>query len=285
MPDCCVDENLYLSQVKKWLSFLLILPGILQAQTGDIPFQAGAISAAMGGSQTAVVNEWATHSNPGLLPLIEKPTFAIGTENRFLLSALGSYGLTAVVPLKTGAVGMAITTFGYSQFQRSRLGLSYGLKLSEAISAGVNIHYDRLVIGQNYGSAGALSATMGLTARVNEDFQLGAFVFNPFRVQFSEFVDEYIPTVLGIGGAYSFSKKVVFAADIEKDINNKPGLKLGIEYKPDEVFFIRAGFRTQPQSYTFGFGVLMKAIKLDMAAWMHPVLGFSPNVSLRYELN
>ena len=255
----------------------------VNSQVGDIPFQPGAASAGMGGVQTAIPNAWAAHTNPGLLPWVDKMSFAIGTENRFLLSALNGSGLAGVVPIKTGTLGVAVTSFGYSQFRRSRLGLSYGLQLGDNISGGISIHYDLLNIGNNYGSAGALSGSAGFSARVNENLMLAAYVFNPFRVNFSENVDENIPTILNIGIAYSFSEKVLFSSDLEKDINVKPGLKVGLRYQPGDKFFIRVGFRTLPQSYTFGFGLELGTFEMDLGTSIHPVLGVSPNLSLQYD--
>ena len=279
-----VFQIAYLSFVRNLLPFfisLFVLSGV--AQTGDIPFQPGAVSGGVGGAQAALTSAWSPLYNPGLLPWQKTSSIAVGAENRFLTAGTHAQGLSGIFKLKRSAFGLGIVSHGYSAYRRSRVGLSYGLMLGNRVSAGVTIHYDALSLGNNYGSAGAVSATVGVSGKISESFTVGAYVFNPLRVSFSDNVDEYLPTVMAVGAAYTFSDKVMVLVDVEKDINFKPGLKLGIDYKPADILHVRGGFRTLPQSFTFGFGLDLPRFNADLAAWVHPVLGTSPMLSLQYD--
>ncbi len=238
----------------------------------------------MGMSQVAYYSPWAAHYNPGLIPWAENGAFAVGVDNRFFVSQLNGQGFAGVMPIKNSAVGLSFTHQGFGKYNRSRIGGSYGMKLSEHMAAGVSVHYDLLSLGEFYGRGSALSASVGFSAKVNEDLMFAASVFNPFRASFSNNIEENLPALLNIGVNYKFSEKVNMSAELEKDINLRPGMKLGIEYLPIDVLYLRAGFRTQPQSYTFGIGLQLKQIRIDMASWVHPVLGVSPMLSLQYDL-
>lgn len=254
------------------------------AQSGDIPFHPGAASGGMGLAQTAYISPWASHYNPGLMPWMENGSFAAGIENRFLTSELMGQGFAGVLPFNNSAAGLSFVNHGFSTYQRSRIGASYGLKLSDYIALGVGINYDMINFGDIYGKSQAISASVGFTAKLSDDVMLAANVFNPTRSQFSENSDESIPTILSIGGRYHFSDKMSALLELEKDINFKPSLKIGIEYLPHEIVFLRAGFKTQPNIYSFGLGVKLKDFRIDMSTWVHPVLGTSPMLSLRYDL-
>ncbi len=266
------------------LLVLLITSFFTRSQSGDIPFQPGAAAGGMGMAQVASFSPWATHYNPGLIPWAETGTFAIGVDNRFLVSELSGQGFAGIMPIKNSAVGLSFTHYGFSQYNRSRIGGSYGLKLSEHMAAGISMHYDLLSLGGIYGKGSAISASLGFSAKVNDDLMLAASVFNPFRASFSNNIEENLPALLNIGVNYKFSEKVNMSAELEKDINQRPGMKLGLEYLPIEILYLRAGFKTLPQSYTFGVGLQLKQIKIDIASWVHPVLGVSPMLSIQYDL-
>ena len=268
-----------------WPWIISILPVTLSAQSGDLPFQAGAENAGIGGVQASSVNVWASHHNPGLLPWLEHSCLALGSENRFLLKELGSHGLAASIPVKNNAFGLSLVTHGYQLFRRSRLGLSYGLKLNEQFSAGVSLNYDRLLIAQNLANDGVLTASIGFAAKIEDDLVIGAYVFNPLNSGFRTIADEKLPVILAISANYAFSDKFNSAVEVEKSSYFQPVIKLGFDYKAHQMFSFRAGVKTYPQSLSFGFGFDKDNLKIDMAAWIHPILGVSPNLSLQYEFN
>lgn len=271
--------------MKKLILFCALICSFhAHSQSGDLPFQPGGQSGGMGSTQVANANVWATHHNPGLLPWTENISFGIAGENRFFIPELMSQGFAAIVPLKNSAFGLSFASHGFSEYRRSRVGLSYGIKLSDQIAMGIGLNYDALNLGNFYGSSGAVSATIGFSAHVNESLTIGASAFNPFGAKLSNNLDEYIPSLLALGANYKFSDKVSIASEIQKDINQKPLLKFGLDFHPAEILYIRTGFKTGPQSYTFGLGLKFENLSIDIANWFHPVLGSSPLISLQYQL-
>ena len=61
--------------------------------------------------------------------------------------------------------------------------------------------------------------------------------------------------------------------------------KTGIEYHIIKPVFVRIGIATNPTTYSFGAGFEFYRFKLDVAASRHPVLGFSLQSSLIYDIH
>jgi hypothetical protein len=70
--------------------------------------------------------------------------------------------------------------------------------------------------------------------------------------------------------------------EVEKDLVNKPLMRVAVEYFPLDFLYIRAGVSTNPSLNAAGFGLRWKKIRLDMAASFHPQLGYTPHLGLLY---
>ncbi|MCD4745817.1 MAG: hypothetical protein K8R58_05920, partial [Bacteroidales bacterium] len=113
------------------------------------------------------------------------------------------------------------------------------------------------------------------------------------RAKFTNYNDERVPTIFKLGASYSFSEKILATLETEKDINYKPLLRGGIEYKIIKEAYARIGYSTNPGSvnaensnnsslYTFGFGIYLKKLNIDFASSVHQILGYSLQVSVIY---
>ena len=71
--------------------------------------------------------------------------------------------------------------------------------------------------------------------------------------------------------------------ELEKDLNQKNIVKIGIEYKPINSFYIRMGIATNPSLSCFGIGINLKQFKVDIASSYHSTLGLSPQIGLTYQ--
>ena len=57
-----------------------------------------------------------------------------------------------------------------------------------------------------------------------------------------------------------------------------------ITYQVIEVLYIRAGVATTPVVASFGLGLKIKALRIDIATSYHTTLGLSPSLSVSYAL-
>lgn len=244
----------------------------------------GARSAGMANNAVALTDLWAVHHNQGGLAFLEKPAAGAFYENRFLISALGYRGGIAALPTKSGTFGLQFSSFGYNLYRENEVGIAYGRKLSSKLGLGIKLNYHRTVIPEPYGATGVLTGEVGLLMKVSEKVNAGVHLFNPTRTSRSTADDDILPTVIRLGGTYSFSEQLLLSAETEKDIDRAPVFRGGIEYRVAKPVYLRVGAGSQPYSWAFGFGFAWKKLKFDLAASNHPVLGTSPQISFQYQL-
>lgn len=259
---------------------LLLFPFLASAQ-GWLPM--GGRSNSMANATVAVSDPWSYHHNPGALAEVEKMSFGFSYENRFLLKELQSQGLVYVQPLKTGVLSVGAQLYGFELYRTYRVGAGYSLKLSEKFSAGVQMNYQGLRLTEYYGSKNTLTAELGVFAKITDEWKVGVSIFNLGRAKLTDFQDDRFTTLMRIGTTYNFSKKVLVAAEVEKNVDFPMRAKAALDYELIDNFFFRAGFATQPVEITFGFGYKFQTLQLDLGSAYHQQLGWSPHLSLTYQ--
>ena len=243
----------------------------------------GARSQGMAGCGTAISGDlWNAQNNQAGLAFIK--TFQAGAfyESRFMVNGLGMKAMAAALPTKQGVFGLDISSFGFNLYSENKAGLSYAKAFGTRFAASVQLDYFNTHIAENYGSASTICGEFGLMAMPVKNLTLGFHIFNPTRSKLSGNLTERIPTIMRLGTVYSFSDRVFVSLEAEKDVDYKPVLRGGIEYRPIDNFYLRAGAASQPNMMSFGCGIVMKKLRLDIASTFHSVLGFSPSVGLQY---
>jgi hypothetical protein len=147
----------------------------------------------------------------------------------------------------------------------------------------VAMDYLSTKIGEGYGSKGQFVAEVGVQAKPLKGLTLGAHVFNPNHAKLVDYNNERIPTIIRLGANYNFSDKVMIALENEKDISQKSIFKAGIEYKVVKELYLRAGICTNPSLSSYGFGLNLQNLRIDVSASYHQVLGISPQFGLLYQ--
>lgn len=270
--------------MKKLFPFLLFICLSAQISASGGNETQGARSQALGGASLTLADEWSSTNNPGAIGLVDRYAFGLGYETRFFLPEAGLRSVSAVMPLGGGSVGIVGHNYGFAGFANNRIGLSYGRKLSEYVSLGVGLNYVQTRMGDVYGSRSNVVGEVGMLVMPNERITIGAHIYNPTRSKLSDVFDERIPTLLRIGGQYTFSEKVSAMTEIEKDIDLPVNLKTGIEYNPAEEIFIRVGFATLQTSLGFGVGYRWKDLQADVSANWNQNLGYSSAISIAYRI-
>ncbi len=269
----------------KKLIIALFLFTFSLAYSGGENFPIGARTTAMGNTGLCLSDIWSVNINQAGLAKIKSITAGVSYESRFTQKELGIQAFGLAIPVKNGAFGLNYTGFGGKLYRDSKIGLSYGMKFSDKISGGLSINYHNLSIANNYGTKSSLTFELGIIANVIENLQLGFHLFNPSQAKLNDYQDEIIPTVVKLGLRYDFSKKVYVNAEVEKDIDLKPIYKIGVEYHPIDILYIRTGISSNPSLPAIGFGVDVKNFRFDFSSSFHPVLGATPAFGIVYTVN
>jgi hypothetical protein len=244
----------------------------------------GARSAAMGGASVTLNDVWSSQNNQAGLGFLKNPVFGAYYENRFLLKQLSTSAFAAALPIKRGAFGLTYTGFGYSAFKETKVGLAYGLSLSDYFSVGVQLDYLNTRIADIYGTAHAITGEIGFQGKLSKNVIVAGHLYNPNRAKITNYNNEVIPMQLRLGIQYIFSKKVFVITEAEKGSYSPINIKAGVEYAPVKEIYIRAGGASNPAQASFGMGVNLKSFKVDLSSAYHSVLGFSPQIGLSYTI-
>jgi hypothetical protein len=255
----------------------------LKAGNDNLPI--GARSAALSNTSVTLSDVWSAHHNQAGLGFLVNPSAGVYYESRYLLPELSLSGLVAALPLanRKGTFGFSYRNFGYQLYSESKAGLAFSRAFSDDLSFGVQLNYQQIKIADVYGNRNVFTVEMGVQYRVAKDLMLGAHVFNPNRTKLTEINQDRLPAVMRLGLRYNFSKNLFLCAETEKDTYNPAVFRAGIEYLTASVLYLRAGFGTNPFASSFGFGLMLKNLKVDFAGSFHPVLGFTPQASLTYD--
>jgi hypothetical protein len=242
----------------------------------------GGRSAGMGLSSVAVPDFWSVNNNQAGMAFFDKTAASLYFENRFLIRELGSQTGALVLKTQYGVLGATLAYSGDANYNTTKAGLAYARKFGNRFAAGIQLDYLSDKLGEEYGKRNNITFDAGIMVRISEQLTFGAHTFNPVHAKISEYGDERIPASLNIGFGFTFSDKLLLTAEAYKNNEFPMELRSGIEYKLGSIAFARIGVCTNPARYTFGFGLEMKNLTLDLSSSMHPQLGYSPQVSLQF---
>ena len=266
--------------MKKILLSIVLVPFCMLASNGEGPI--GPRSASLGHASSCLYDVWSTRNNQGSLGFVRQAEVGTFYENRFFVKELTQSGFAAALPIKKGTFGIAYSSMGYKLYRESQASLSYGMKLSENVSAGIAFDYLNTKITDVYGQVNAFTGSAGLTAKVTPQIVIATHIYNPFRAKITNYNNERVPTIFKFGAQYIFSKQVFIVAEAEKISMQKINIKGGIEYKPSSLIYIRAGGASYPTQASFGVGVNYNGLKIDVSSMYHSILGLSPQIGLSY---
>lgn len=270
--------------MKKLIFSFIPLLFITTLSATNPTYQIGAKSAAMGRTSLLRQGAFAAFNNQADLANLEKLEVGIFFENRFLLKELSLLGASVALPTKTmGTFGLGFQYFGNEAYNESRIALAYGRKLFENLTVGVELDWLSLSI-PDYGNSSTLTFGLGFQYLINEQFTMAAHIFNPITNPITDFAVDSWPTTLKVGLGYFPNDKITLLVEAEKSVQMPLVVKAGIEYKLIKQLYLRGGIGSTPTYASFGAGVNVGHLKIDIATSFHPVLGYSPNMSARYTL-
>ena len=273
--------------IKKMTILLLLFTGCFFTRSlfaGDRNLASGSRAAAIGGASSTYSDLWAAFNNQAGLGKVKNISVGITNEFRFMVPELSVRGLAVALPTKkSGVFAVSMSYFGYSLYNEKKIGLAYAKAFGEKISAGIQIDYLSTHLAESYGNRNTFTVEAGIQATLIKNLVIAAHVFNPTRAKLADYDDERIPTTLKAGLGYTFSEKVVVSLEAEKNLKENNIVKAGVEYHISKPLYLRTGISNNPGLYSFGFGLVLDRLKIDLASTYHQVLGFSPQLSLAYQ--
>jgi hypothetical protein len=272
-----------LSSLLKISVSYLLFSFSLTASGGD-PYRPSAGASEAGTGYVCIMKSgfWSSFHNQA--NLANNNSFAVGFnyEDRFNIRELGTRTAGVIIPAGKASLGAIYSHFGYTDFQRDMAGLACGLKLSDKISAGVQVDYYSERTSGEYGNNQFITCEAGLLINPSENTRLGIHIFNPVPNSIRKFS---LPMSLRIGAGTYLNKSLFAGAEAEMSSGSKLSFRTGFEYEVVKKFWLRGGFSTYGNSFSFGFGWLVKFVQIDISFVTHEKLGVTPSVSLIFKIH
>lgn len=247
----------------------------------DFASSIGAKSAGVSGASVAMKDIWAGYNNQAGIAEIDQITIAAYNESRFNVN-LGSKSLAVAVPTETGNFGIVFNNFGGLGASLQKYGLAYGKLLYPNFSVGIGLDYYNITLTPEYGSDGTFTFELGFISSPVSNLSIGAHIFNPIKVKYQSQQEDALPAILRTGLNYYIVEPVSLLLEIEKNLDDQPNIKAGIDYHFHENMFIRFGGASNPYQYSFGFGVDVFNIQTDIAFNYIDPIGSISHISLSY---
>ncbi len=271
-----------MNSLKYYFILTLFIPLSLTAQTEPLAYGARAVG--LGNAFVGVRGEfWSLFHNPAGIGGIETPAGGLFFEQRYLLSEINNGGMGFVYPFADRqAAGLQIYSLNVSTYSEIRAGLTYGIAFFEKLSLGAQVNYKSFQI-EEFGNTSAFFVDVGLNVQVTDDLSLGFTGTNVNRVQLkAQTLREDLATRISAGLAYRPTSKVMFVADLQKEVDRNVSFRGGVEYWINDYLIARIGMSNEPLTLNGGFGIAFKQFFLDAALAFHESLGYTPYISLSY---
>ena len=255
----------------------------LTASGGD-PYRpsAGAGEAGMGYVCVMKNGFWSSFHNQASLANNNSFSFGFNYENRFIIKELGTRSAGMTIPAGKASLGAVYSHFGYTDFKREMTGLACGMKLSDKISAGVQVDYFSERTSGEYSNNQSVTCETGLLVTPSENIRIGIHLFNPVPNSIRK---TYLPTTLRVGAGTDLSKLLFAGVEAEMSSGSRLIIRTGFEYEATKNLWLRGGFSTNNSSFSFGLGYLAKIAQIDIGFATHEKLGVTSSVSIVFKIH
>ena len=239
-------------------------------------------SAALGGCYITGHGYSCAGQNQAGLGAIERSSFTFQHCRPYLLKEIGISTLAVQFKAGTGALGISMASRGIKGFRQTSMWLSYGMRLSPGISAGVGIHLWNSALPEKFIYAPGISFAVGLQIRINDHWILGGGLFHPtgwysqpaFPIQHSMAIET--------GFSYTF----LDSGHLYSEIHVQPGMGLmlcnGLDWTIHQRTVFRTGVSTKPFAFSWGISQEFRGWILEFSFQCRTDSGVAPLTSVTH---
>jgi hypothetical protein len=270
------------SLLKIPVSFVLLFFS-LTASAGD-PYRLSAGAGEAGTGYVCIMKTgfWSSFHNQATLPYYKSSSFGFNYENRFNIAELGTRSAGVIIPAGNTALAAVYSHFGYSDFKRDMTGLACGMKISEKLSAGIQVDYFSEKTSGEYNEHQFVTYEAGLLVIPAENTRIAFHVFNPIPNSLRK---TFLPSSLRIGAGSYLNKSLFAGFEAEMSMRSRLIFKTGFEYEAARKFWLRGGYNTDHNSFSLGLGYLVKILQIDIGFVTHESLGVTSSVSMIFKIH
>ncbi len=224
--------------------------------------------------------------NPAALARCNIHSVTISYYDRYMLPELGECRLSGTYYTQHGTFLPAVSYLGQKYLNYSSLAVSYGLEIAPWAGVGIKMQYCRVAIESIHRNTSSISGDAGIIVNPFQRLFVGIVAINPAGRLYQHSNPGLAPTSLQVGISYAENQQYCMAAKLCWDEFKELNYALGAEYRLCNSFTVRAGVRFPDRlCYSYGVGLNLTNIRIDLGFDQHQVLGISSSFTLTYNIH
>lgn len=234
-------------------------------------------------ASTAYTKQWTAYCNPAIISTVDTYTIAINYVNRFQLKKLSTASISSSIPTKIATIGLALSHFGYSQYNEVQAGVAVARNFTHRFHVGMQFNYYAVLLSPTEGYKSTIIAQIGIVSKISEALYIGFHTYNPAQTNIKlTLTEKRIPSIFSVGTSYYFSDKLLWLGQLDKEIDYPLQWRTGFEYRIIEELSIKMGGNGNPFVPNLGVSVFAKKLQIDLNFERHPTLGINSICGLSY---
>lgn len=237
----------------------------------------------LGGSGVMLAEGMAFMPNQAALASLRKLCFGVCAQSLFFLPELTSGAIFLYLPSGSGTFGFSYRDYGNSAYRENHASLVFGKGFGERFRAGIGMDYSSVHQSGDYGNLRAFIPAIGIQVIPVDDITLGFHISNPAGQCYYPRGNLRIPSIFRAGIGYSAGKEILVCFEFKKETGFRSVYTGGMEYLCGNILTIRLGLSSSKMAhYALGLGFRQEHVRMELAFVHHPVLGYSPSITLAY---
>lgn len=237
-----------------------------------VPHGADAMGTAF--AVTASPGLWNCFHNQALLASVTSSGFSASLQNRFMIPALSSKAVSAVIVMKPAPLGLVASHYGNADYCRIFTGLGSAVRITKAVSLGVQVDYiAERSIGE-YRDVSHVTFEAGMTCLLSSSFTLGLHLFNPTAPL------NTLPSSIEAGIHWQQSDDLQLALGSSKASNEPLSVQCGLCWNILDRLVLRSGYVSSPSAFAFGIGLRTGHLQTDAGFLLNGRTGVTSSISL-----
>ncbi|HCM60326.1 MAG TPA: hypothetical protein DIS74_08150 [Bacteroidales bacterium] len=241
-----------------------------------VPHGADAIGTAF--AVTASPGHWNCFHNQALMTDVTSSGVSASLVNRFMIPALSSKAVSAVIVMKPTPFGLVASHYGNADYCRIFTGLGSAVRIAKTVSLGVQIDYiSERSIGE-YRDLSHVTFEAGMTCLISKSLTLGLHIFNPVSLL------NTIPSSIEAGLHWQQSDDLMLAFGSSKAGNEPLSVQCGLSWNVMDRLVLRSGYMSSPSAFAFGMGFRSGHLKSDAGFLLNGVTGVTSSITLTWTI-
>ncbi len=267
------------------LVFILFLLSCCEESFSQIYFS-DARDMAMANASVASMPTDGISKNCAFIPPERKSLLCMNVINKYQIKDFSPAFLTFIKTFNDHtSVLLGIGKTGNNNFSEQTAETGIAKKLADKFTAGIKIEYHQWTLNDGtYLNSHAFIPSLSLLSTPIRHLTLGAIIRNPVRSRMNAIEKNKLPAGIDAGLAVTISPKIIIAGSFRQQNNIPLSTQFGMEYIVHPLIVFRCGWQTIPVSQSFGFGINLNRMKMDLGMQTHPLLGNSYCIALNFKI-